>query len=74
MLRDPQSVRIEISDARFDATMEAIRAWLRREAAQVAEFKVGPSQRGFEIELGFRTDADAERFRQDFATETANLC
>ncbi|HWB51582.1 MAG TPA: hypothetical protein VG651_20910 [Stellaceae bacterium] len=67
MLSDPQIVRVATSDARFDDTMERIRAWLDVENIAVAEFKVSPGDGGFEFELGFRSLADAERFRRRFA-------
>ena len=70
MLRDPQTVRIETPDERFDETMDAIRSWLRNEGVQLSEFKVGPADTGFEIELGFRTTEEAERFRRRVAAET----
>ena len=66
MLSDPQIVRIETSDARFDDTMQRINAWLDVENILLAEFKVCPGPAGFVFEIGFRNLADAERFRRWF--------
>ena len=67
MLSDPQIVRMETSDARFDDTMQRINAWLDVENILLAEFKVSPHPHGFVFEIGFRNLADAERFRRWFA-------
>jgi hypothetical protein len=67
MLRDPQIVRMETSDARFDDTMQRINAWLDVENILLAEFKVSPGSAGFVFEIGFRDLAEAERFRRWFA-------
>jgi hypothetical protein len=67
MLSDPQIVRMETSDARFDDTMQRIHAWLDVENILVAEFKVSPGPAGFIFEIGFRDIADADRFRRRFA-------
>jgi hypothetical protein len=66
MLSDPQIVRIETSDARFDDTMQRINAWLDVENIRLSEFKVSPGPAGFVFEIGFRNLAEAERFRRWF--------
>jgi hypothetical protein len=71
MLSDPQIVRVETSDERFDATMQRLQAWLDVEQLAVAEFKVSPGPTGFVFEIGFRNLADAERFRRRFAAARA---
>jgi hypothetical protein len=67
MLNDPQIVRMETSDARFDDTMQRINAWLDVENILLAEFKVSPAPAGFVFEISFRNLAEAERFRCRFA-------
>jgi hypothetical protein len=64
MLSDPQIVRMETSDERFDDTMQRINAWLDVENILLAEFKVSPGPPGFIFEISFRNVADAERFRR----------
>jgi hypothetical protein len=67
MLNDPQIVRMETSDARFDDTMQRINAWLDVENILLAAFKVSPAPAGFVFEISFRNLAEAERFRRRFA-------
>ena len=70
MLSDPQTVRMETSDERFDDTMQRIHVWLDVENIALAEFKVSPGPDGFVFEIGFRNSAAAERFRRRFAGAT----
>jgi hypothetical protein len=69
MLSDPQIVRMATSDERFDATMQRLHAWLDVENIRLAEFTVSPDAAGFVFEIGFRSLADAERFRRRFTAE-----
>lgn len=61
---DPQVVRVQTSDERLDATMQAIHAWLDAENIQVVSFTIDPSGNGLTLEIGFRSLEDAERFRR----------
>jgi len=71
MLEDPQAVRLTAPEARFDDVLDDIYRWLAHAQIRVAEFKVAPTGSGFEVEIGFHSAAEAERFRREFVAAAA---
>jgi hypothetical protein len=51
------------------STMNAIRTWLDSQKIQTTAFKIVPTARGLRFEIAFSQEHDAERFRQQFASE-----
>ena len=50
------------------STMNAIRSWLDSEKIQTTAFKIVPTERGLKFEIAFGQEHEAERFRQQFAS------
>jgi len=48
--------------------MNAIRSWLDSEKIQTTAFKIVPTERGLKFEIAFGQEHEAERFRQQFAS------
>ena len=72
-LRDPFIVQIEPPVGMpFGKTMHEIRSWLDYHKIHPADFKPYTSQAGFGFEIGFRSEGEAELFRQEFMQALEN--
>jgi hypothetical protein len=54
----------------FGETMNAVRVWLDSHKIQPTAFRVVPTARGFGLEIRFGLEHEAERFRQQFVSDT----
>jgi hypothetical protein len=57
----------------FGTTMNAVRAWLDSQKIQPTAFKVVTTARGFGLEIRFHQEHEAERFRQQFASNAPDV-
>jgi outer membrane lipoprotein-sorting protein len=73
-ITNPLIVYIETPPGKpFGATMSAIRLWLDSQKIQPTNFKVVPTAIGYQrFEITFRQEHEAERFRQQFVSNTPN--
>lgn len=71
MFSDPYVVGIRISESEdFAETMNRWREWLNSQKIQPTDFKAEQCEAGYVFSIGFRSQHDAERFRQAFGIAT----
>jgi hypothetical protein len=67
-LNDPLTAMVRVSqDDQLGDAMNRIRTWLDGEKIQTASFATIPDAEGYTLKVGFKTAADAERFRRQFS-------